>query len=109
MTTPDTQLDLAIVLPEMDAADECIHILTDRLSHEKGIEKAHIVQDNGNAHLCLHYDPNLISLPTVEPLAREAGAEISKRYRHERIRFARMKTADGALSVERRLRSLKGM
>lgn len=109
MATPDTQLDLSIVLPEMDAADQCVHILTERLSHEKGIEKAHVVVDKGSAHLCLHYDPNLISLATVQRLAKEAGAEISERYRHERIPFQRMKTADGALSVERRIRALNGM
>ncbi len=109
MTTPDTQLDLSIILPELEAGDQCVNILTERLSLEKGIEKAHVVQEKDSAHLCLHYDPNLISLSTVQRLAKEAGAEISERYHHEQIRFDRMKTADGALSVERQLINLKGM
>ncbi|MBA3869423.1 MAG: cadmium-translocating P-type ATPase [Anaerolineae bacterium] len=109
MTTPDTQLDLSIVLPGMDATDQCVNMLTTRLEKEKGIEKAHIVQDKDSTHLCLHYNPNLISQATVEHLAQEAGAEISERYRHEHLPFTRMRTADGALSVERRIRSLKGM
>src|SRR4051794_4993052 len=107
MATPDTQLDLSIILPEMDAADQCVNILTTRLSQQKGIEKAHIIQENGDARLCLHYNPNLISLSTVQRLAKEAGAEISERYHHEQIPFQRMKTADGALSVEKRILALK--
>src|SRR5262245_46949102 len=107
--TPNIRLDLSILLPQMEAGDQCANILTERLSHEKGIEKAHIVREDGSAKLCLHYDPNLISLATVQRLAKEAGAEVSERYRHEQISYGRMKTADAARTLESVLQSLPGM
>ncbi len=107
--TPTTQLDLSILLPRMDADDECINLLTTRLAHQRGIEKAHIVRENGDAKLCLHYDPNMISLATVQRLAHEAGAEINQRYRHEQIPFTGMHSADAAPNLEKQLKQLKGM
>lgn len=107
--TPTTQLDLSILLPNLDADDECVNILTTKLAQQRGIEKAHIVRENGDAKLCLHYDPNLISLATVQRLAHEAGAEINQRYRHEQIPFTGMHSADAALKLERQLKQLKGM
>lgn len=107
--TPTTQLNLSILLPRMDADDECINLLTTRLAHQRGIEKAHIVRENGDAKLCLHYDPNMISLATVQRLAHEAGAEINQRYRHEQIPFTGMHSADAAPNLEKQLKQLKGM
>jgi Cd2+/Zn2+-exporting ATPase len=104
-----TQLELKLLLPKLDSQDECVDILTTRLNQQRGIEKAHIIHENGDVRLCLHYDPNLISLATVQRLAREAGAEISTRYRHEQIPFARLNTADAASSLEKELNGLKGM
>lgn len=104
-----TKLELSIVLPELDANDECARILIEQLGHKRGIETAHIVQDNGTAKLCLHFDQNLISLNTVERLARQAGAEVTNRYRHERIPFKNLNVADAAISLERHLKALKGV
>ncbi|MBE2182028.1 MAG: cadmium-translocating P-type ATPase [Anaerolineae bacterium] len=105
----DTQIDLSILLPEIDADDECCTMLAERLSQQRGLEKAHIVRENGHARLCLHYDPNLISLATVQRLAAEAGAEISAQYRHEQIPFVRTNTADAAIGLEQQLNKLQGM
>lgn len=104
-----TQLELKLILPELDSQDECVDILTTRLNQQRGIEKAHIVHENGEARLCLHYNPNLISLATVQRLAHDAGAEINQRYRHEQIPFRGMHSADAALKLERQLKQLKGM
>lgn len=104
-----TQLNLSIILPQMDAKDECVRLLIEKLSQQKGIEKAHLVEEDGQAKLCLHYDPNLVTLNTVERLARDSGAAISEQYRHEQIPFTRLHTADAALGLERNLRKLKGM
>ena len=104
-----TQIDLSIVLPQLGSEDECIDILLGRLAGHRGIEKAHVIRENGSAKLCLHYDPNLISLGAVERITREAGAEVTDRYRHEQIPFAGLNAADAALSLESYLRGLKGM
>jgi Cd2+/Zn2+-exporting ATPase len=105
----DVQINLDLLLPGIQTADECVSLLNARLAKQKGIEQAHIVQEDGQAKLCLHFDSNLVSLATVQRLASEASAEIASRYRHEQIAFTRLNTADGGLSVERVLRELKGM
>jgi Zn2+/Cd2+-exporting ATPase len=61
----------------VEAADDCIDWLTEALNNQKGIEQAHIVREKGTAELCLHYDPNRISLTRVQRLAEEAGAELT--------------------------------
>lgn len=104
-----TRLDLKLILPTIDPDDRCANLLVQRLSEQKGIEKAHIVRDHDEAQLCLHYDPNQISLGTVQRITRQAGAEIDQRYRHEQIPFARMNSADAAFSLERQLNALPGM
>jgi len=103
------QLDLPLILPGIDERDHCIHLLTDRLAVTKGIEEAHILRDNGTAQLCLHYDPNLLSLRAVQRLAQEAGAQVTHRYRHEQIPFVRMNTADAADTLNQILEKLPGM
>lgn len=103
------KLELNLVLPQIDAADDCASHLTQRLSAQRGISQAHITQELGSAQLCLHYDPNLISLASVERLAQKAGAEVSSRYRHEQIAFSGLNVADAALAVQRQLETLPGM
>jgi Zn2+/Cd2+-exporting ATPase len=103
------QLDLSLVLPHIGKDDECAAFLIERVTHTRGIEKAHVVDEGGETKLCLHYDPNLISLGAVERFAEEAGAAVTDRYRHEQIPFTRLNTADAALSLERQLSGLNGM
>ncbi len=105
----DVHIQLDLLLPGIESADECVRILTSRLIQQKGIEDAHIVQENGKANLCLHFDPNLVSLTDLQRLVYEASATINTRYRHERIAFAGLNTADGGSSVERVLSGLNGM
>ncbi len=103
------KLDLTLILSGIDEQDRCIQLLTDRLAVTKGIEQAHIVRDKGRAQLCLHYDPNLLSLSKIRWLAQETGTQITGRYRHEQIPFGRMDTADAAVTLSQFLEKLPGM
>lgn len=105
----EVQINLDLLLPGIQTADECVSLLNARLAKQKGIEQAHIVEEDGQAKLCLHFDSNLVSLATVQRLASEASGEITSRYRHERIAFSRLNTADAGLSLEGVLRDLNGM
>jgi len=107
--TKKQRLDLILLLPEMDAGDACVSLLTKRLATARGVSEAHIVQEDGAAQLCLHYDPDLISLGDIERLARQAGAEITRRYRHEAIPMQTMPAADAAVSMTRALEKSPGM
>ena len=80
-----TKINLDIVLPEVpDERDECVQRIISTLEDKKGIEKVHVVPKDGikKARLCFHYDPDFISLSKVEELAKNAGAEITRRYGH---------------------------
>lgn len=103
------QLDLQLLLPDMDAEDECINKMTLWLAHRDGIKELHFVREDGVTLLCIHYDPNLITLGHVERLAKEVGAAISKRYRHEQLPFVSLPAADAAHSLEKVLAQLPGM
>jgi Cd2+/Zn2+-exporting ATPase len=103
------QLDLPLLLPEMAEGDECTNLLTDWLLTVKGIEDAHIIRDNGIARLCLHFDPNLISLGRVQRLAEEAGIGVTDRYRHEQISVTSLPAADAADTLTGVLEKLPGM
>jgi Cd2+/Zn2+-exporting ATPase len=105
----ELQLELTLLLPHIDERDDCIHLLTARLATVKGVEYAHLTQNNGTMQLCLHYDPNLLTLSQLQRLAQEAGAVISDRYRHEQIPFARMDAADAATTLTQTLAKLPGM
>jgi Cd2+/Zn2+-exporting ATPase len=104
------QLQIPLLLPEVeDAADQCVERLQERLMPIVGIRSSHVRRDDDSAVLCLHYDPNLLSLDRVQRLAREAGAAITERYHHETLRMLGMDCADCAASLEHILRRTPGM
>ena len=95
------QLDLKLILPEIDAEDECIQLLTQRLAHQRGVEKAHVIRNEQNEPmLCLHFDPNLLSLEQLRRIVEQNGAAISQRYRHEQIPFSSLTSADSAETLQ---------
>ena len=104
-----TQIELNLVLPEISVDDECVEILTERLSRLKGIEKAHVISQDDEAQLCLHFDPNQISLGEVKRIACTSGASITERYRHEQISFKGLNTADSAQSLQKSLTKQDGV
>ncbi|MBL8145575.1 MAG: heavy metal translocating P-type ATPase [Anaerolineae bacterium] len=103
------QLDLDLLLPDIESADECVDALGERLMSQKGIQRVHIVQDDGHARLCIHFDPNQITLPAVERLARDTSASIHSIYRHEWIAISGLNSADAGPSLERLLREERGI
>ena len=107
--TEKLQLDLALLLPDIKEDDACASFLTEELAATRGVSKAHIVHERGESRLCLHVDPNLVSLGKIERLARIAGAQISQRYRHETIPLEHMPAADAAATLTSALTRLPGM
>jgi Cd2+/Zn2+-exporting ATPase len=65
-----------------DEKDECLRRLEISLQGQRGISRAHVERDKSPVDLCLHYDPNAISLTQVKRLAERAGAQIINRYHH---------------------------
>ena len=77
--TDKLALDLALVLPGiLDEKDACVERLTELLRAE-GLEKVHLVREDGAARLCLHYDPQQFSVSRVRccrPSCRTAMTSI---------------------------------
>ena len=81
------KLDLSLILSDVpDEGDACVGRLTELLQAE-GMERVHVVREDGNARLCLHYDPQRFSVSRVRELAQATGAKIGNRYQHESLRI----------------------
>lgn len=110
MTESTLQLDIPVLLPEVgDECDQCVARLEEQLHWRKGISQVHVKREDGQARLCIHYDPNLVSLSQVQRWAEQAGTRVSERYRHETMRITGMDCTDCALSIEHILGRVDGI
>ncbi len=102
-------IDLELVLPDIpDERDTCVSRLIELLE-ARGVDRVHLIREDGTARLCLHYDPDRFSVTRLRGLARAAGAEISQRYRHESLRIAGMDCPTCATVIEHALCSTDGV
>jgi len=110
MAEKTVEIAITLLLPEIeDAGDLCLNRIQDVLQRHKGILKTHLELDHDPVDLCIHYDPNLISLAAVYRLAAQAGFELSNGYLHETIPFAGLDSADAADVLAGELERLPGM
>lgn len=106
------RLDIPLLLPDVqDEADQCLGRLTSELQGRKGVSEVHIVpaSGNGNAQLCIHYDPDLMPLARVRQFATSAGAAITDRYGHIRWDVDGLLHERRARTVGDQLRRLPGV
>ena len=89
------RLNIPVLLPHApDVQDGCVGRLIALLRAEPGVSEAHVAEGEGGPELCIHYDPDQLSLAQVRRRARQAGAEVSERFGHlvgrvEGVRHAR--------------------
>ncbi|MBI2779495.1 MAG: cadmium-translocating P-type ATPase [Gammaproteobacteria bacterium] len=103
------KLDLSLILPEIpDERDACVGRLT-KLLQAEGLEKVHLVREDGSARLCLHYEPQRFSVSRVRELAQAAGARLGDRYRHESLRIDGMDCGTCATVIEHALQRTDGV
>ena len=79
-----TQIEIELLLPGVHSHDQCIQRLQGLIEAKHGIGKAHIQELNGKetGSICIHFDPNLVSVGEVKQLASQAGLQLSDRYGH---------------------------
>ncbi len=107
-----TRIDLDIVLPEVpNEKDECVIRIIKSLEYKRGIDKVHVVPEEGSkkAQLCFHYDPSEISISKVEQLAKNAGAEITEHYGHLLIETSGVRHPRHARIIETDIKRQKGV
>ena len=78
------RLDLDVLLPDAPADDACAARLAAELATLAGVERAHVLpaDADGPARLCLHYDPDAVSVPRLRRAAERTGAQLTERYGH---------------------------
>lgn len=103
------EIAIPMLMPEQDECEQCLEKFLTRLRAHKGIIKAHLHDDHDPVDLCIHYDPELISLAVVKRIALVTGAELSNGYHHEEIDFHGLTSADSAIYLAQSLQALDGM
>ncbi len=110
MSASTLQLEISVVLPHIeDERDRCVDRFTELMAGHKGIQQAHIERENGQALVCLHYDPNLLTLDGVRRLAQRAGAQITNRFHHVHLPIAGMDCSDCVTVLEHSVGRLDGV
>src|SRR3954468_16114305 len=97
------RINLEILLPEIpDARDECVQRIIYSLAYKKGIDKVHVIPEDGNnkAQLCFHHEPSIISINRIEELAKNAGAEITEHFGHLLIEVSGIREQRHARNIE---------
>jgi len=105
------KIELSLLMPGVpDARDHCVDRLTELLRNKAGIDKAHISMDEGQQtdRLCVHFDPNVMSLAEVREAAQRTGAKLEDRYGHLTRRIESMH-AGRASAIESRLSRVEGV
>jgi Cd2+/Zn2+-exporting ATPase len=103
-------LEIPLLLPGVEnEKDECLVRLETSLQNYKGILRAHVERDKSPVDLCLHYDPNLLTLSDVKRLAERAGAQIINRFHHESIPIENMDCSDCSLVIEHSVGRMDGV
>jgi len=103
-------IDIPLLLPGVEnEKDECLARLEAAFQGKKGIIRAHVERDKSPIDLCLHYDPNLLTLSDVKRLAELAGAQIVNRYHHEAIPIENMDCSDCSLVIEHSVGRMDGV
>jgi Cd2+/Zn2+-exporting ATPase len=110
MTESTLQLEIPVLLPGVaDERDRCVQRLNEQLAAQKGIQQAHVERTNGQALVCLHYDPNLVTLEGVQRLAERAGAKITDRFHHVHLPIEGMDCSDCVTVLEHAVSRLDGV
>ena len=110
--TDKTRLDIPLLLPDLpDAADACVGRLIADLKGRSGIEDAHVLTEDGEASatLCVHYDPDVLSLSRIREFARASGAQITERFGHALWEVLGITHQRRAQAVQAHLRELQGV
>ena len=109
--TEKLRLDVTVLLPEVTSSrDACVARLTRALEKKSGITGVHVVDPDGQAAtLCLHFDPEVVTLSEVERIAVSAGASITGQYGHAVLPIRAVTGEDASRRIEKSLRAVPGV
>lgn len=106
------ELDIPLLLPDApDAADACTARLQAELTGREGLTWVHVLgaEDDQPAKLCIHYDPDAISLNRIKEIAEAAGAQVTARFGHVHWQLEGITSARRARTVADHLLAQTGV
>lgn len=103
------KIELALILPDGSGCEACLEKLSHRVQSYKGIDVVHTDHHSDSPRVCVHYDPNLLSLDYVRAVAAEEGAHLEWRYRHDTLPIEGLDCADCARTLEAGVARLDGV
>ncbi len=125
--TESVRLDIPLLLSGVpDDQDACVRRLVAVLEKQDGIERVHVTHgpDEKSAHdvgchptgvpqspasLCVHHDPNRVSLAQITDIAVRSGASIAHRYGHAVVPLRAIGAEDLGERIEDVLRGISGV
>ncbi|SAI65452.1 cadmium-transporting ATPase [Bordetella ansorpii] len=109
--TDTLRLDVPIVLPAASgASDACVARLIGALEARRDVERVHVESPAGQpAQLCIHYDPQRLSMSRIRAIVIAAGAEVSGRFGHAAWRMRGITHMRRAATVSAHLRGVTGV
>ena len=104
------EIEIPLLLPGVtNDRDECLARLETALQDCKGILRAHLEREKSPVYLCLHYDPNQLTMTQVKRIAERAGTQIINRFHHDSIAIEGMDCSDCVTVIEHSVRRLEGV
>lgn len=104
------KLDIPLLIPGLtNREDRCLEKLESALQTQRGVQRAHVDREEEPLILCLHYNPELISIDDVRRVAERAGASISSRYHHEVLPVEGIDCSDCAVVLGHGLGRVEGV
>jgi Cd2+/Zn2+-exporting ATPase len=106
----NVRIDLPLLLPDIpDARDACVKRLQDLIAPKPGILQVHTRSEEDPPKLCVHYDPQIVSIAEVERLAKAAGAQVRDRYGHGVWQLRAITAEDAGPGIEKTLSAVEGV
>lgn len=109
--TEKLRLDIPLLLQGVpDADDACVARLISEVRNREGIEDVHVAAVSAeSAQLCVHYDPDIMSLSRIRQFVTSAGARITERFGHVLWQVEGISHQRRARTVADRVRALPGV
>src|SRR5579859_6572331 len=110
MSEKTIELQVPLLLPGVEVEDDaCLNRLEAALTNQKGLKRVHVEREKHPPELCVHYDPESLSLADVRRLAERAGAQIVDRYHHQVFPLEGMDCSDCVKVIEHGIGRMDGV
>src|SRR5690625_2362461 len=104
-------IDLPALLPAIpDARDSCVSRLINILENREGIHYVHIKSgEEAESILCIHFDPEVITLQRIKSIAYSAGAQLNDTFGHLMVEVEGIWYQRQSRNITEQLKDLNGV